>query len=348
MKMRFALPLSVALSVAVLLPAAQATTWDEGSDPYAYSADFGSDAYGSVPDDGYEAGLGVDPLYATPSGYEDAPSGSSRRPRFAPADGYMEYFGQMSFSSQPGRIEMTNAMITLPLVDPRRAEWKGWHLDVKGSLRATWINTMGNDVLDEDDLYTIGLRATVARSVGEASQIQLGFTPSVSTDFDVMTHDIFYWGGYAAFSSKAGEKLRYTIGVACMPGYYRSDVLPVLGLEWRYNPAWELRVQASRISAVCVANEKFQWGPFFQWNTAAWTVQRYRRTRQLRTTNCIAGIGATYDLKLQDGTIVSLLGDFGGTFYNSFRVYDRDGHHSLERYRAHPGIYLRAGVQVSF
>ncbi len=334
------------VSAALLCPAAYAATWDEGSDPYAYQVGLGGDIYSGGEE--YEAGMGVDPIYSTPSSYEAAPSGGARRPHFAPNDAYAEYFGNMSISGQSARTELVNAVLTLPIVDPRRAAWRGWHLDVKATARLTWINTSGDDVLDEDDLYTIGVRAALAHSVGSASQFQLGVTPQVSTDFDVMTHDNFYWGGYVAFSSKAGDAFRYTVGVAYMPDYYRSPLLPLLSLQWRYNPSWELRVMASRVSAVCVAHERFQWGPFFQWNSGAWTVQRYGQTRQFRMTNCIAGVGATYDLKLDTGTTISLLGDLGGTFYNTFRVRDRDGDHTLEKYRAHPGLYARVGVQVAF
>ncbi len=341
-----------AMTAALMGSVTQAATWDESADPFAYRADFGGDVYGGEP--GYDAGMGVDPIYSTPSSYEIAPSYGAapargkRHPFFAPHDAYVEYFGNMSISGQSARTELVNAMLTLPVVNPSRAAWAGWHLDVKAAARITWINTSGVDVLDEDDLYTIGLRATLAHAVGRASQFQVGVTPQISTDFDVMTHDNFYWGGYVAFASKVGSSFRYTLGIAYMPDYYRTHALPVLSLQWRYNPAWELRVQASRISTVCVAHDRFHWGPFFQWNSSTWTVNRYGEAHQFRMTNCIAGLGASYDLKLDTGTTISLLGDVGGTFYNTFRVSDRHGKHTTEKYRTHPGVYARLGVQVAF
>ncbi len=338
-----------------LAGSASAAAWDEsaagyGSDPYAASAtSAASDAsyapmYGDGSND-YESGLSVDPIYSTPNTYESRAASS---PRFAPYDVYFEYLGNMSLSSQPAHLQVVNAVVTIPFVNPSRVSFYGWHLDVRATARITWVDVSGRDVLDEDDLYTVGLHASLAHSIGASSQFQVGFTPQISSDFDVMTHDDFFWGGYVAFSAKAGEDLRYTVGVACMPDYYSHYVLPVVSLSWRYAPSWELRVQASRVSAVCVASETFQWGPFMQWNSGIWTVHRYGQTQQFRMTNCIAGVGATYDFHLASGASVSLLGDLGMTFYNTFRIRDRRGDHTLERYRAHPGLYARVGAQFSF
>ncbi len=309
------------------------------AEPSPYMAPVGDEGLG------YDAGLGVDPVYSTPTMYEE----SGVRPQsFVPNDVYMEFFGNMSYNGGGGRVQMVNAVLTVPFVNPQQAERWGWHLDVKGTARLTWLDCKGRNLIDEDNLYTIGVQASVSRQLGRVTQLQLGVTPQFSTDFDVMSHHNFYVGGYVAFSVKASESFRYTVGLTYMPDYYRSLVLPVLSLQWRYHPAWELRVQGSRLSAVCVANERFQWGPFFQWNTGVWTVHRQRQTQQLRVSNCIIGLGATYDVTLTGGSTLSFLADVGGTFNNVFRIRDASGDHTLEKYRSHPGFYGRMGFRFAF
>ncbi len=333
---------------ALLAGAACATTttpWDDACGQP--SAPQESPTYGAVDAgfDLYDDGLGVDPVYSTPSIYEE--SGNSY-PRFVPNDVYAEYLGNMSFNGGHGRVQVVNTVMTIPFVNPRNKAWWGWHLDVKGSVRATWLDCEGRNLLDEDNLYTIGLHATVSRKLGRVSQLQLGFTPQYSSDFDVMSHHNFYVGGYAAFSVKASDALLYTVGIAYMPDYYRSIVLPLVSLHWRYAPAWELRMEGMRLSTVCVAGERFQWGPFFQWNTGVWTVHRDRSTQQFRMNNALIGMGATYASKLASGTTLSFLGDLGCSFNNIFRVRDASGEHTLEKYRAHPGLYARLGFRVAF
>ncbi len=318
-----------------------ATPWDDAySDPAApYMAPVSEDGLG------YDAGLGVDPIYSTPTIYEES---SYRGPGFIPNDVYTEYFGKTSFNGGRGRVQVVNTVLTVPFVNPQRAVWHGWHLDVKGTSRLTWLDCEGRNLLDEDNLYTIGMQASVARTLGRVTQIQLGVTPQFSTDFDLMSHHNFYVGGYLAFSVKASDNLRYTVGIAYMPDYYRSLVLPVLSLKWRYHPMWELRVEGARLSTMNVASERFHWGPFFQWNTGVWTVHRRRQTQQFRVTNCILGLGATYDVKLSGGGTLSFLGDVGGTFNNVFRIRDASGEHTLEKYRVHPGFYGRLGLRFAF
>ncbi len=334
-------PLQLLAGMATLLAAtAGATTnWDDAYvDPNAPFME-------PVADDGFDAAPGVDPIYSTPSIYEDT---GHRYPVFVPNDVYVEYLGNMTFNGGYGHVRITNASLSMPFVNPRRAVLGGWHLDVKGAARLTWLDCEGRNLLDEDNLYTIGVQAVVSHKVGQGSQVQLGFTPQFSTDCDVMSHHNFFLGGYAAFSSKAGERLRYTLGLAYMPDYYRSVVLPVLNLHWRYNPAWELRVEGARFSTVCVAHERFQWGPFFQWNTGVWAVHRDRQTQQFRMTNCILGMGANYGHRMGSGATLSVFGDLGFTFNNVFRIRDASGDHTLEKFRAHPGLYTRFGLRYAF
>ncbi len=344
-------PLSLYAALCTLIAgaatAAPITNWDDGNAPAVAVAETSYMADDSCNDAGlgYDAGLGVDPVYSTPSIYEES---GKRYPSFIPNDLYMEYLGNMSFSGRHGRVQVVNAVVTIPFVNPRRAVWGSWHLDVKGTARLTWLDSDGTNLLDEDKLYTIGMQASLSRKLGRVSQLQLGFTPQFSTDFDLMSHHNFFWGGYVAFSVKPGDTFRYTLGLAYMPDYYRCAVLPVLSLQWRYHPAWQLRVEGTRLSTVCVTSERLEWGPFFQWNTGIWTVHRQRQTQQLRMTNCILGMGATYANKLSGGATLSFLGDLGFTFNNVFRMRDGSGEHTLEKYRAHPGLYARLGMRFAF
>lgn len=313
--------------------------WDDSYDPMAAS---------SYPDDAvlnFEEPLGVDPIYSTPSEVTASPSG--QRP-FVPNDVYWEYMGKMSICGQHARTQITNVFLALPLTNPQRMSWGRWHLDAGLRGRVTWIDTSGRDVIDEDVLYTLGLQAALSYQMANHKQFQLGFTPQLSSDLDVMSSENFYWGGYAAFSAKPSDRLGYTVGLALMPDYYDHYVFPVVNLNWRYSPVWELRVQASRISLANVASERFQWGPFFQWNSGIWTVRRHRQTQQLRMTNCIAGMGASYDAKWGNGMVLHFIGDLGTAFYNAFRVRDKHGDHTWEKYRTHPGWYARLGLQVQF
>ncbi len=293
----------------------------------------------------YDAGLGVDPVYPTPNLDEES---GTRPPSFIPSEVYAEYLGNMSLHGERGRVRVAHVVLTLPMVNPQRAAWRGWHADVKGTARMTWLDSTGPHLLDEDRLYTLGLQASVSRPAGKCGRWQLGLTPQISTDLDVMTRHNLYLGGYAAWAATCSEKLRCTLGLACMPDYYRSVVLPLLSLKWRCAPAWELRVEGARLAAVCVGQERFHWGPFFQWNTGVWTVQRRQQTQQLRMNNAILGLGTSYESKPARGGRLSFLGDAGLSFANSFRIRDASGRHTLEKHRAHPGLYARLGLRLVF
>lgn len=331
------LPLSIVTAIAAgTLMAA----WDDSYAPMGESSPYTQEEVLL-----YDEPLGVDPIYTTPNASTSTFGG--QRP-FVPDEFYIEYLGKMSVSGHSARTQVTNAYLSLPLTDPRRMTWGRWHLDTRASARITWINTDGRDVIDEDVLYTIGIRATLVYQASGGSSFQLGFTPQLSTDFDVMSAQNFYWGGYVAYSGKSTERLRYTLGLAVMPDYYENYVFPVVNVSWRYAPSWELRLQSARLSAVNLVNERFEWGPFFQWNSGIWTVHRHQRTEQLRMTNCILGVGMTYDMLGRGDDKVLFIGDLGCSFYNTFRIRDKHGDHTLEKYRAHPGLYLRAGLQFKF
>jgi len=327
------------LFAALLTLGTAAADWYDGTtspDPYGETDD-GILAFDDAP--------GVDPLYTTPSANT---SNSGKQRAFIPNNAYIEYFGNMSLSSQHAHLQVYNAYLALPLTSTDRASLWGWHLDATASLRVTWFDLSGDQVLDEDRLYSLGLQASVSHKIGQRSQIQLGGIMFYSSDFDVDSADNFYLGCYAAFSSRYGENLRYTVGLACMPDFYENYVYPMINVAWRYHPVWELNIQASRLSILHVGNERFHWGPFLQWNSSRWTVRRDRRTEQFRMTSFIAGMGATYDMITGSGAHFMLLGDLGCSFYNTFRVRDKKGDHTLEKYRGHPDLYLRFGVQIQF
>lgn len=313
--------------------------WDDSYDPMSGSI------YTSDPVSSYEDVLGVDPIYSTPS---SSTSAGFRQRAFVPDCAYVEYMGKMSISAQSARTQVMNAFISLPLTSAALHSWGKWHWDTRLSGRMTWINTDGDDVIGEDTLYTVGFQAALSYRVTCNSQFTLAFTPQISSDLDVMTSQIFFWGGYAAFSSRVSDRLSYTAGLAFMPDYYEHYVFPLINLSWQCAPVWQLQIQASRLSVVNVAHENFHWGPFIQWNAGIWTVQRQGHTQQLRMTNCIAGLSTSYDCHLQGGTVLRFVGDLGTAFYSTFRVRDKRGDHTLEKYRTHPGWYMRLGVQVQF
>ena len=291
---------------------------------------------------------GMDPIYSTPSSMPmDSPE-DARRPALIPNDYYFEYMGPMHIHSQAAHVRLMNAFVTLPLLNPRKHAWHGWHLDAKVSGRLTWMHNSGNKVLDENRLYTLGASATVIHQVGQKSQFHLGFTPQISSDLDVMSHEDFYWGGNVGFSSTLGEKFKFTLGVSVMPDYNDMWLYPLVNFQWRVRPNWDLQLQAERLSYQFVSGSgKFRVGPFLQYNRAVWTVKRNRATRMLRMNNWIAGGGASYSWNM-GSCRVSLLGDLGCTLHNNFRVRTKNGRHTLERYRADGGLYARVAVGVEF
>lgn len=331
------------MSAMMLCGGMAAAAWDDGG--YAAYTDENATPY-SEEVLVYDEPAGVDPMYSTPS--INSSSAYVGQHAFVPNDFYFEYLGKMSISGPGGgALRVTNAFITMPFTNPKTAVWRGWHLDAKLSARFTHIHASGSAVVDEDRLYTVGMNVAVSHAVGQRSQVQIGFTPQLSTDFDVMSSHNFFWGGYVAYSSKVSDRFQYTLGLAFMPDFYEYYVFPVLNVRWRYAPTWEMRIQASRLSAVNVASERFQWGPFFQWNSGVWNVHRKGETQQFRMTNCIMGMGAEYNMTIRSAKL-QLMGDLGMTFNNTFRVRDKHGDDTLEKYRTHPGLYARLGIQLQF
>ena len=292
---------------------------------------------------------GMDPIYSTPSGMPmDTEADGEKRPALVPNDYYFEYLGPVHVHGQAAHVRLMNAFVTMPLLNPRKHAWHGWHLDAKISGRMTWMHNSGNKVLNMQRLYTLGGSATLIRGIGRQSQFHIGFTPQLSTDFDEMSHEIFYWGGNVGFSSAIGEKFKFTLGVSVMPDYNDMWFYPLLNFQWRLRPNWELQLQAERLSYQFVSGSgQFRAGPFIQHNRSVWTVNRHGATRHLRMTNWIAGGTASYRWSV-GSCRVSLLGDLGVTFYNNFRVRSKSGRHTRERYRTDGGLYARVAAGVEF
>ena len=59
------------------------------------------------------------------------------------------------------------------------------------------------------------------------------------------------------------------------------------------------------------------------------------------------GMGAEYNMTIRSAKL-QLMGDLGMTFNNTFRVRDKHGDDTLEKYRTHPGLYARLGIQLQF
>lgn len=344
------------LLLAAALPVS-AQFWDEGTpgpDEPAYT----SPAFDNSPvtpepsytsyseTGGYDASydMGIDPIYSTP---DSAPASHESRHAFVPNEAYFEHLAGMRGKGGGGHVRVSNYFFSMPLNDPSRATWMGWSLDAKLSLRETRMEGGAVRMLDEHRLTTLGLHASLSHKLGRQSQVQLGFTPNFSTDFDNLSSRDFYVGGYAVFASRYSPNFSYSVGVALMPSYYEHYVLPMVNFRYRLPSQWELALEASRLSFTYARWEQFRFGPFFQWNNGIWTVHRHRSTEQLRLNNVILGIGAEGNGRVGSVTLRGLF-DVGATVHNSFRFKDKTGSHTHEKFHAKPGWYVRAGLGVNF
>lgn len=336
------------LSVALPIGAQE---WNAASPSYsspayeATAATFGGYAP-AAEEDAYPASydMGLDPVYSTP---DSAPASYESRRAFIPCDVYFERIGKMRLHGGRGHLSLTHLFVCLPLNDPGRHTWMGWSWDAKLSLRQTWLNGRGASVLDENQLSTVSLHTSLSHAVGQHSRVQLGVAPGYSSDFDQMSaHDV-YWGGYAAWNCRFSDALSASLGVAVMPEYYEHHVLPLLNFCYRLPSQWEIALDASRLSCCFARWESLKIGPFVQWNQAAWTVRRHQRTEQLRMSDVILGLGAEGSVPVMQAKL-SYLGDIGAAVHNDFRAKDKCGNHTLEKYRARPGLYVRAGLRLAF
>lgn len=329
---------------------ASAQSWDNGSyafdEGYSSAPSYDAPAQLTAEMGGYDAAYdtGLDPIYSTP---DSAPASHEPRHAFVPNEAYFERLGKMRVKGGHGHLRVTNLFVALPLNDPSKATWMGWSFDAKLSLRQTWLDGPAANALDEKRLTTLGLHASVAHAIGQASQVQAGVMPNISTDFDQLSSHDFFLGGYAAFASRFSPNFSYSVGVALMPSCYEHYVLPLVNFRYRTPAQWELALEATRLSFTYARWEQFHVGPFLQWNNGVWTLRRDHRTEQLRMNNIILGVGADGFVRIGQAKISGLL-DAGASVHNSFRFKDKTGDHKLESFHAKPGWYLRAGLGLQF
>ncbi len=311
---------------------------------------------------------GIDPVYSSPTSlsseelyvYDDQMyttnwEGESFAPSSTPhvlrkVSTVFEYFAQQSFRDARGKFSYANAYLTLPLVNPQNYAFRGWHLDLSLNLRATFFDVSGENLVDEKDLYTTGAIASVFYNIDEKARLTFGVTPQFSSDLNNLSSSNFYFGIFTAFTYKASDKIRITMGMSYMPDYYRHDLWPLINVSWEVAPKWDLRVQSQRLGVIRRVGSKgsFEWGPFIQWNHFLWSVDRQNRTDLLRMESFVFGVQAQYNSQLQSGKNLRVYADLGLNFDQEIRFEDKDNAALLDRYKADAGLYTRLGVEFSF
>ncbi len=311
---------------------------------------------------------GIDPVYSSPTSlsseelfvYDDQMyttdwQGNSSPPSHVPhvqrkASAVFEYFAQQDFRAADGKFSYANVYLTLPLVNPQRYEYRGWHLDVSLNVRATFFDVSGIDLINEEDLYTAGGIASIFYNIDEKARLTFGVTPQFSSDLNNLSSSNFYFGAFTAFTYKASDKIRVTMGVSYMPDYYSHDIWPLVNISWEVAPKWDLRVQSHRLGLIrkVGARESFEWGPFLQWNHFLWSVKRGGRTDLMRMESLLLGVQAQYNKQTMNGTNMRFYADLGLNFDQEIRFEHKDSGALRERYKADSGLYTRLGMEFSF
>ncbi|MCD8070797.1 MAG: DUF6268 family outer membrane beta-barrel protein [Akkermansiaceae bacterium] len=285
---------------------------------------------------------------ATSNGFTYAAPANPYVPYLIPNEFSYEYLGPMKADGGGSHLSITNVKISMPLSDPHRSGWSSWHFDAKVSLKMTWINSSGEDPIDLDRLYTVTPLIGISRKMGSSGMFSIAFTPQLSSDLDTASAHNFYFGGFAAYSSALGENFTYSVGVACMPDYSNTWLLPIIQFAWRAAPNWCLKLEAARLSFDNVASERFEWGPFFTFNSGTWTVRRHLRTEQFRWSSCVLGLGGALNLTPNQPSKLLLKADTGFTFANKAKFRTKNGKHDLTTYDYDPGFYIKAGLELRF
>ena len=281
-------------------------------------------------------------------GFAYAAPSNSYIPYIIPNELYYELLGPMEADVGGSHLSVTNVKLTVPLSDPHRSGWGSWHLDAKIGVRMTWIESTGRNLVDLEHLYTVSGIVGVSRRLGTNRALSIGLSPQYSSDIDQSSGHSFYLGGYVAYSARMNPDFTYSVGIACMPDYSNTWVLPLFQFSWNATPDWRLKFESTRLSYDNVASERFHWGPFFQFISGTWAVKRDRQTQQFRWSSCALGMGAAVNLTPRQETKVYLKADVGFTFANEAKFRSKNGNHDLESYDYDPGFYLRVGLDLRF
>lgn len=276
------------------------------------------------------------------------PVASPDFPYILPNEFSYEHLGSMKADRGGSHLSLTNVKLSIPLADPHRSGWSTWHLDAKISLKMTWVNSSGKDLIDLNRLYTVAPLVGLSRKIGSYGMLSVALTPQFSSDFDTSSSHNFYFGGFAAYSGALSESFTFSAGVACLPDYSNTWFVPLVQFKWKVLPVWQLKLENTRLSFDNVASSRFEWGPFIGISSGTWTVNRHKRTEQFRWSSGVAGLGAAFNLTPAKQTKFLLRTDVGFSFANKAKFRTKNGKHTIDSYDYDPGFYLKAGLDVRF
>lgn len=290
----------------------------------------------------FDTPMPVYPSYSTPT------STSNSLETFIPTSIILEYYGQQKVKRHDSHMSCMNLYMAAPILRPENTSLWNWNIDMKVNARITWFDSSGESFLGERNLYTVGLQTSAIRSIAKGKQIIIGLAPQISSDFDLMSHDIFYFGAYVAYSQTVSDNLKFTVGLSYMPRYYENSVLPLFALNWKISDNYELRMEAARLSLINISGENFQWGPFFQLNTSVWTVRNASTTRQMRQSSVVLGLASQFSMGNKNTTSYHIIADIGATVDNEIKIQSSNGKHTLRKYETSPGLYARLGFEIRY
>lgn len=290
----------------------------------------------------FDTPMPVYPSYSTPT------STSNSLEKFIPTSIILEHYGQQNVKRHDSHMSCTNLYVAAPILRPENTSLGKWNIDMKVNARITWFDSDGASFLGERNLYTVGLQTSAIRSIAQGKQFILGLAPQISSDFDLISHDIFYFGAYAAYAQTVNDRLKYTVGLSYMPRYYENSILPLFAINWKVSNNYELRMEAARLSLINVSRDNFQWGPFLQFNTSVWTVRHDATTKQMRQSSVVLGLASQYGMGDKKSTSYHILADIGVTVDNQIKIQTSNGDRTLEKFETSPGLYARLGFEIRF
>jgi len=290
----------------------------------------------------FDTPINVYPNYSSPTSTYDSLES------FIPTSIIIEHYGQQKVKDMGSHISSTNLYLTAPILKPQDAKLGKWNFDIKTSVRITWFDKSGRSFLGESNLYTVGLQASAIRSIFKEGQLILGMAPQISSDFNLLSHDIFYFGAYIAYAQSINDDFKFTIGLSYMPRYYDDSILPLLGLNWKVSDNYELRVEAARLSLINVSNDRFEWGPFAQLNTSVWTVNNEGTTKQMQQNSTVIGFASQFSMGDKNSTSYHIIADIGAIVENEIKFQSSNGKHTLETFKTETGLYVRLGFEIRY